>query len=118
MRKQDTATFHMHSRAVFTFLSTEKLDSQRDSAVSYYSMAETLQTPSTIAVRLSACLTLWILDPQPIDFCLSSLSACEYAGSRDFAFVGAVEISSLRLRYERGRGKDKDREDKAANKRD
>ena len=25
-------------------------------------------------------------------------SACEQAGSRDFAFVGAVEISSLRLR--------------------
>src|SRR6218665_2945190 len=43
--------------------------------------------------RLPACLTLWILTP-----CLSILfwsSACEYAGSRAFAFVGAIEIWSL-----------------------
>jgi len=28
------------------------------------------------------------------------ISACEYAGSRDFAFVGAVEISNLRLQLQ------------------
>jgi len=43
----------------------------------------------------SSCLTLWSLT-----LCLSILfwlSACEQACSHDFGFVGAVEISSLRL---------------------
>ena len=34
----------------------------------------------------------------PIGFVLDN--ACEQAGSRDFTFVGAVKISSLRLRRE------------------
>src|SRR6218665_356936 len=54
-------------------------------------------TPNTIHhSRLSVCL------PASLDLtrCLSILSwisACERAVSRDFAFVGAVEISSLRF---------------------
>jgi len=52
-----------------------------------------LQAPSTIAVWLSACLP----DSLDLDRCLSILfwlSAC------DFAFVGALEIWSLRLRLD------------------
>jgi len=50
-------------------------------------------------VWLSACL------PDSLDLgpCLSILfwiSTCEQAGSRDFAFLGAVEMSSLQLRYD------------------
>src|SRR6218665_35374 len=53
-----------------------------------------VSTPNTIHhSRLTACL------PDSLDLtrCLSILfwiSACEYAGSHDFAIVGAVEISS------------------------
>ena len=49
-------------------------------------------TPSTIHhSRLTFCLT----DSLDLDRCLSILfwlSECEYAGSCDFAFVGALEI--------------------------
>jgi len=47
-------------------------------------------------IRLTACLP----DFLDLTCCLSILlwtCACEAAGSRDLAFVGAVEISSLRL---------------------
>src|SRR6218665_808130 len=47
--------------------------------------------------RLTVCLP----DSLDLDRCLMILfwlSACEYAGSRDFAFVDALEIWSLRLR--------------------
>ena len=47
--------------------------------------------------RVTVCLTDSVdLETLSNDFLW--LSACEKAGNRDFAFVGAVEISSLRLR--------------------
>src|SRR6218665_2511848 len=61
-------------------------------------LSSPVSTTNTIRhSRLPVCL------PDPLDLTdsLSILfwtSACEQAGSRDFAFVGAVEISSLRLR--------------------
>src|SRR6218665_2376487 len=51
-----------------------------------------------VSVKLSACLNR--LMRMDLPRCLSILfwiSACKYASSRDFAFVGAVEISSLRV---------------------
>src|SRR6218665_1492695 len=57
-----------------------------------------VSTPSTIYhSRLTVCLP----DSLDLDRCLSILfwlSGCELAGSCDFAFVGALEIWSLRLR--------------------
>ena len=50
----------------------------------------------TIAVWLCACLNSVDLDRLLTDFVM--VSACEETGSRDFAFVGAVKILSLRLR--------------------
>src|SRR6218665_2745395 len=56
-----------------------------------------VSTPSTIHhSRLTVCLT----DSLDLDCCLSILfwlSACEYVGSCDFAFVGALEIRSLQF---------------------
>jgi len=46
-------------------------------------------------------LTVYLPDSLDLTWCLSILFwtiACEQAGSRDFAFVGPVEIPSLRLR--------------------
>src|SRR6218665_2199316 len=59
-----------------------------------------VSTPNTLYhSRLTVCL----LDSLNLTRCLSILfwtRACEYSGSQHFAFVGAVEISSVRLRIE------------------
>src|SRR6218665_2053559 len=57
-----------------------------------------VSTPNTIH---HSCLTVCLSDSLDLDRCLSilfRLSACEKAGSCNFAFVGALEIRSLRLR--------------------
>src|SRR6218665_1984978 len=59
-----------------------------------------VSTPNTIH---HSHLTVCLPDSLNLTRCLSILlwtSACEYAGSRDFVFVGAVEVSSLQLRYD------------------
>jgi len=49
--------------------------------------------------RLTVCQPDFLdLDPLPINL-VFEIIACEQAGSRDFAFVGDVEISSLRLQF-------------------
>ena len=56
--------------------------------------------PNTIHhSRLNVCLIDY-LDLNPCQSIVFWLSACEKTGSRDFAFVGAVEILSLGLRLQ------------------
>src|SRR6218665_1956812 len=65
-----------------------------------------VSTPNSIHhSHLTVCLrdSLNLTRCPPILFWTS---ACEKAGSRDFAFVGAVEISSLRLRFTMRRAPD------------
>src|SRR6218665_854272 len=56
--------------------------------------------PPCLNSKHHSCLTVCIPDSLDITRCLSILfwiSACDKADSRDFAIVGAVEISSLRF---------------------